>query len=90
MIPEKMIDLLYSSVVSEGGDGDAIWLSKHTSLKDIIPMLEKYDVDHNTGWKVVVSENHINWGDGQEWVLITDSGVFYHDQPAWIILKIDC
>ena len=59
MIPEKIIDLLYSSVVSEGGDGDALWLSKHTPLKDIIPMLEKYNIDHNTGWKISTMSSRI-------------------------------
>jgi len=90
MIPEKIIDLLYSSVVSEGGDGDALWLCKHTPLKDIILMLEKYNIDYNTGWKVMVSENRINWGDNQEWVIITDSKEIYDTEPDWIILKINC
>ena len=90
MIPEKIIDLLYSSVVSEGGDGDALWLSKHTPLKDIIPMLEKYNIDHNTGWKISIGWEHINWGDNQEWVIITDSRDIYDEQQDWIILKMIC
>ena len=91
MIPNKIIDLLYTSVKEEGGDGDAIWLSKYTKLEDIIPMLEKYNEEHSTGWRIVLhGQNHISWGDNQEWVLITDSRGFYSDQPDWTILKIDC
>lgn len=91
MNTNKIIDLLYTSVVAEGGDGDAVWLSKHTPLKDIIPMLEKYDADHNTGWSMRNQDaNVISWGDNQEWVTITDSREVYNDQPAWIILRIDC
>lgn len=91
MIPEKIIDLLYSSVVAEGGDGDAIWLSKYTKLEDIIPMLEKYNTDHNTGWTIRSQDaSIISWGDNQEWVVITDSREIYNDQPAWSILRIDC
>ncbi len=90
MIPENIIDLLYSSVVSEGGDGDAIWLTKHTPLSEIPTALHKYSEKHNTGWVVLIKENHILWGDNQEWVIITDSKAFYDEQPAWIILRIDC
>ena len=90
MIPNKIIDLLYNSVKEEGGDGDAIWLSKYTKLQDIIPMLEKYNTDHNTGWKIEIGPNYINWGDNQEWVTITDSREFYNDQPDWSILCIEC
>jgi len=32
---KKVLDLIYSSIISEGGDGDAIWLSKHTPLNEI-------------------------------------------------------
>ena len=84
----KIIDLLYSSVVAEGGDGDALWLSKYTPLVDIIPMLDKYNEEHNTGWKIEVGENYINWGDNQEWVLITNSKEIYNEQPDWITLRI--
>ena len=90
MIPEKIIDLLYTSVKSEGGDGDAIWLTKYTPLSEITSVLNKYNEKHNTEWVVTINQDHILWGDNQEWVIITDSREFYDKQPNWIILKIDC
>lgn len=38
-INKKILDLMYHSVISEGGDGDAVWLSKHTKLADLIPLI---------------------------------------------------
>jgi len=90
MIPEKIIDLLYTSVKSEGGDGDAIWLTKYTPLSEIPSVLNKYNEKHNTKWVVTINQDHILWGDNQEWVMITESREFYDKQPNWIILKIDC
>ena len=64
---KKVLDLIYSSIISEGGDGDAIWLSKHTSLSDLKVLIDEYNTSNNTGWKVEENENSINWGIDQEW-----------------------
>ena len=56
---KKVLDLIHTSIVSEGGDGDALWLSKHTSLDDLIPLIEEYNNEHKTGWKIEKSTNHI-------------------------------
>jgi hypothetical protein len=87
---KKIIDLLYSSVVAEGGDGDALWYTKYTPLINIPIALHNYNEEHNTGWIVLIKEDHILWGINQEWVMITDSKEFYNEQPDWIILKIKC
>jgi hypothetical protein len=88
-VNEKIIDLLCTSVMSEGGDGDAIWLCKHTPLEDIVPLLEKYNEEHKTGWTIEVRDSSILWGSDQEWVEITDLVGSFNDRPHYITLKIN-
>ena len=85
----KVLDLMWTSIKSEGGDGDAIWLSKHTSLTDLVPLIEAFNLKFNTGWEITQESNHLVWGIDQEWVFITDDSYFFQEQPDWIILKID-
>jgi hypothetical protein len=86
---KKVLDLIYNSIKSEGGDGDAIWLSKHTSLKDILVLIREYDLTNNTGWIVEINDNYLSWGIDQEWAIITDNKDFFDSQPSWIILRIN-
>lgn len=89
-INKKILDLLWTSVKFESGDGDAIWLSKHTSLSDLASFLGAYDAENKTGWDIrVPDEKHILWGNGEEWVIITDDKEFYESQPSWITLRIN-
>ena len=64
---KKVVDLIYSSVISEGGDGDAYWLCKHISLDEVEVLLKS----HNNHWEVKRERNVIQWGVDQEWATIT-------------------
>lgn len=87
---KKVLDLIYTSIISEGGDGDAIWLSKHTSLNDLASLIGEYDAENKTGWNLQVpDEKHLLWGKDQEWAIITDNKDFFNNQADWIILKIN-
>lgn len=68
---EKIIDLLYHSVVAEEGDGDAIWLIKYpefSPLEKVAEWLVEYNTTNNTGWEVIIRHDGIAWGTNQEWV----------------------
>ncbi len=85
----KVLDLLYHSVVSEGGDGDGVWLSKHTTLDTLIELVKTYNTENNTAWSVESKGNYLLWGENQEWVIITSDEEFFKKQAEWIILKIN-
>ena len=86
---KKILDLMYTSIMSEGGDGDAVWLSKHTSLKDIVTLIKEYNTENNTNWEITEEENLITWGIDQEFAFITDDEQTFLDLPKWIVLKIN-
>ena len=85
---DKIIDLLFTSVVSEGGDGDAIWLSRFHTLEQIENHINEYDEKVNTGWKITKNGDTINWGHNQEYVVITTNEQYYNEAPDWTTLKI--
>ncbi len=84
----KIIDLIFNSIKSEGGDGDALWLSKYTSLENIITLLKKYNKENNIDWEIIEKENYILWGLDQEWATITTDKELYDSEPSWRVLKI--
>ena len=86
---KKVLDLISTSIISEGGDGDALWLSKHTSPEDLMVIIEGYNQENGITWEVIKKEEHILWGSNQEWAIITDNESFFKSQPQYIILKID-
>jgi len=86
---KKVLDLIHSSITSESGDGDALWLSKHTSLDEIIILINEYNIKKNIDWTVKKESNYINWGIDQEWATITCDEQFFNSQPSWIVLRIN-
>ena len=86
---KKVLDLIYTSIMSEGGDGDAIWLSKHTSLNDLRILMEEYDLNNNTGWEIEEYDNHLDWGIGESWATITCDENVFNNCASYIILKIN-
>ena len=86
---KKVLNLIHSSIISEGGDGDAIWLSKHTNLSELKVLIDEYNTSNNIGWKIEENENYISWGIDQEWALITCDENFFNSQPNWIVLRIN-
>jgi hypothetical protein len=86
---KKVLDLIYTSIMSEGGDGDAIWLSKHTSLDDLRILMEEYDLNNNTGWEIEAHDNCLVWGRDEEWAIITCDEDTFNKCASYIILKIN-
>jgi hypothetical protein len=86
---KKILDLIFSSIISEGGDGDALWLSKFTPIEELLKLIEEYNIENNTNWEVKREKNYLLWGINQEWAIITDDNEFFNSQPDWIILKIN-
>ena len=86
---KRILDLIYNSIISEGGDGDALWLSKHTPLPELKLLVEEYNQEHSTGWNVKEEDNVLLWEHGEEWAVITDKKEVFDSQPRWIVLKID-
>ena len=88
-INEKILDLIFHSIISEGGDGDALWFSKHTSLDDLLINIEEYNQKNNTGWKIERKENCLSWGENQEFATITNDENFFNSQSNHIVLRIN-
>ena len=88
-INRQILELMWASIKAESGDGDAIWLSKHTSIDKLVPLIEAFNLEFNTGWEIKQESNHLIWGIDQEWGIITDNSYFFQEQPDWIVLKID-
>lgn len=95
-INKKILDLMYHSVIEEGGDGDAVWLSKHTKLADLIPLIVQYNIENRTNWTIENKENYLLWYNNQEGVQITNDVEWYKNQiekykyqPSWFTIKID-
>lgn len=86
---KKVLDLIHSSIKLEGGDGDAIWLSKYTPLTEIRNLIDEYNTSNNTCWIVDEKENYLLWGIDQEWAIITCDENLFNSQPSWIILRIN-
>jgi hypothetical protein len=78
---EKLIELLFNGVISEGGDGSAIWLAKHNNINDIYSFICDYNVRMNINWKVSIDNDGIVWSDNQESITITTDEEWYNKQP---------
>ncbi len=71
-INNKILDFLYTTVSSEGGDGWGIWLCKYTNIDNIYPLIEAYNLENNLHWTVEKDEKSLSWGEGEEFVTITN------------------
>jgi hypothetical protein len=88
-IEYKILDLIFNSIISEGGDGDAIWLSKHSPIEELAKLVKYYNALNTTGWEIIIKENHLLWGNDYEWAIVTNDKEFFVSQPAYLTLKID-
>ena len=84
----KLIDFIYHEVVSSGGDGDALWYSKFHNVIDILPLIKEYNDKLKFPWKVEFDGRTINWGDDQEWAMITNDEDLYKMVPSWSQITI--
>jgi hypothetical protein len=88
-IINKILNLIFISVVAEGGDGNAMWFSKHTTIENLIPLIEKYNENNKTGWIIKEFVNYIIWGINQEWVTITNNESIFDARTNDIIITIN-
>jgi len=88
-VTEKIIDLIFTSVSAECGDGDAVWLSKHKELDEIKQLISDYDAKNKTGWEIKDKGKYLFWGINQEGAIITCDKEFFDSQPRYITLKIN-
>lgn len=81
----KLVDFLYLEVISSGGDGDALWYSKHYDIKDILPLIQEYNSNLKFKWLVEYDEGRklISWWYDQECCLITNNEEIYKNAPSW-------
>lgn len=81
----SLIDFLYQECLSSGGDGDAFWYSKHYNIEDILPLIEEYNSKLRFPWEIRHDreKQRIDWGEGQEWVMITNDERLYKLTPEW-------
>lgn len=81
----SLIDWLVNEVVFAGGDGDAIWYSKHYHVKDILPILEEYNKGTKGFWEISFDEENgqINYGQCEEGILITNNKADFDNRPSW-------
>ena len=74
-------------VLGEGGDGDAIWITKWHKIKDILPIV--LDLNSNSWsnwWTIEDNETEIMLHHDQEsWVITTDAN---YNVPAWSICTL--
>ena len=84
----KLIDFIYNEVLSSGGDGNAFWYSRFYNVADLLPLVKEYNDKLKFPWKVEFTEKTINWGDNQEWAVITNDEDLYKMAPDWMQIKI--
>jgi hypothetical protein len=82
MEPDKkdimsILNFLYEKTIEDGGDGEAIWLTKFYKLEDIAKIINS---EYQTDWKVEFNYNYIYWGNDQESVVITNNNVIYDNK----------
>lgn len=83
-----ILDLMYTTIIAEGGDGDSLWLSKYLTLIDLVSIIESYNDNNKIDWEILLKENYLLWGSNQEWAIITDDEDFYNSQQPGSLLKI--
>ncbi len=89
MIIYKILEALYSAVVAEGGDGDAIWYCKHKTIDELIDKVKAFNYSKELEWEISCA-NHpdlINFGSGQEWISITTNKEVFDNNPSMFRLE---
>lgn len=80
----KIIDLLYTTCISAGGDGDALWYSKYHKIDTLLPLIEEYNNTLKFPFKIDrIDNNTIHWGINQELIIITNNEDIYINCPVW-------
>jgi hypothetical protein len=77
----KLIDLIYNEVIDAGGDGDAVWYSRFYDINDILPLIKEYNDKLKFPWEIHIKDKRIDWGNDQEWAIITNDENEYNGFP---------
>jgi hypothetical protein len=87
IINEKILDLIFNSMVAEGGDGSATWFSS-TPLNELKHSIYDYINRNDLRWELKIEDNYLSWGDNQEWCLITNDENIFNAHSKYDILTI--
>lgn len=79
----RILDTMYHECISSGGDGDAFWYSTHYSIEQILPLVKEYNSKLSFPFQIEASEKTIDWGEGQEGIIITTDESLYLNAPSW-------
>lgn len=81
----NLIKWMHTEVCSAGGDGDAIWYSRHYWINDIFELVKGFNDCRNFKWDVMLdTENkRIHWCHGQSSILITNNKEDFDNRPSW-------
>lgn len=81
-----LIQWLIAEVLSACGDGDSVWLLKHYTLEQIIPLIKE---KMPSWWEISFYDNHtVNFGREQEWLTVTTDKEMFNKLPEWYQCKI--
>lgn len=72
----SILKFLHQKTIEDGGDGEAVWLTKFYELKDISYIIEHENIEPT--WKIEINENYIRWFDDQEGIIITNNKNLYN------------
>jgi hypothetical protein len=80
----SFIQWLWDEVRSASGDGDAIWYSKFFNVKELFPLVEKFNKEQDYPFKECKLEGDIiYWTDNQESIIITNNVELWNRKPDW-------
>jgi len=79
----KLVDILFTTCLNEGGDGDSLWYSSYINVKEIYPYVEDYNSKLNFHFEIELIEDTIYCVNNQESVIITNNKDFYKQAPAF-------
>lgn len=74
-----ILNFLHKMVIEDGGDGEAVWLTKFYKLENIISIIKNENIEPM--WTVELLEEYIIWGKDQENIYITNNSEIYNKFP---------
>lgn len=75
----KLFDWIYSLIIEDGGDGDAVIGFKYQNYKEVAKLFREL-LDQN--WVMEEKDNHILFHSHQEWFILT-SAQHFDSIPNW-------
>lgn len=79
---KELLNWLTLEVLSAGGDGDAFWISKYSSLDEILPIVNELNSSEwSNHWNITREEDEITLSNNQECLVITTNRDY--NLPSW-------